>query len=177
MRQSGFRKKLSIVNKNNAPILLIISEGSRDKALIELSDEYISVPCSPKEILTKINIMVNRNLMGFYSIGRRKKTIVSGDLEINIIDKTIKIKNKLLYVTPKEFDLLCYIVSNEGITLSRERILKEVWGYNYDGDCRTVDTHIKMLRNTLGDYRKHIVTVRGIGYCFRGGKTENQISA
>ena len=87
-------------------------------------------------------------------------------LVVNFSSHTIKIDNKKIEVTPKEFEILTYLIKNKDIAISREQLLSKLWGYNYFGDDRTIDTHMKMLRNNLGKYRKHIVTVRGIGYKF-----------
>lgn len=85
-------------------------------------------------------------------------------LEVHFLSRSIFIDQKEISVTPKEFDLLSYLIKNKGIALSREQLLSHVWGYDFFGEDRTVDTHIKMLRNSLGSYRKCIVTVHGIGY-------------
>jgi len=87
-------------------------------------------------------------------------------LEINITGREVTIDGQTAQLTPKEYDLLFYLVRNKGIALSREKLLEEVWGYDFYGDDRTVDTHIKMLRSSLGEYRKFIITLRGMGYKF-----------
>ena len=84
--------------------------------------------------------------------------------------REVIVDGKPAALTPKEYDLLFYLVRSKGIALSREKLLEEVWGYDFYGDDRTVDTHIKMLRNSLGDYRKFIVTLRGMGYKFDAGR-------
>ena len=86
------------------------------------------------------------------------------NLEINYSAHTLKINNNLINVTPKEFEILTYLIKNKNIAISREQLLSKIWGYDYFGDDRTVDTHIKMLRNNLKEYRDNIITVRGIGY-------------
>ena len=87
-------------------------------------------------------------------------------LEINVTGREVRIDGVPASLTPKEYDLLFYLVKNKGIALSREKLLEEVWGYDFYGDDRTVDTHIKMLRNSLGKYRGYIKTLRGMGYKF-----------
>jgi DNA-binding response OmpR family regulator len=87
-------------------------------------------------------------------------------LEINFTARDVKIDGVKVSLTPKEYDLLFYLVRNKNIALSRNKLLEAVWGYDFFGDDRTIDTHIKMLRNNLGDYRKFIVTLRGMGYKF-----------
>ena len=85
-------------------------------------------------------------------------------LEINYSAHTLKIENKMINLTPKEFEILTYLIKNKNIAISREQLLSNIWGYDFFGDDRTVDTHIKMLRNNLGKYRDNIQTVRGVGY-------------
>ena len=85
-------------------------------------------------------------------------------LEINYSAHTLKIDNKIINLTPKEFEILTYLIKNKDFDISREQLLSNIWGYDFFGDDRTVDTHIKMLRNNLGKYRNHIITVRGVGY-------------
>ena len=123
-------------------------------------DDYLTKPFSPKELIARIKAINNRVISNLPSIYKLK------DLEINFSAHIIKICNKIINVTPKEFEILTYLIKNKGIAISREQLLAKLWGYDYFGDDRTVDTHIKMLRNNLGSYRKYIITVRGFGYKF-----------
>lgn len=120
-------------------------------------DDYITKPFSPKELVARIKAILNRtnHISDIYKLDT---------LEINYKAHTIKIDDKLLEVTPKEYEILTYLIKNKEIAISREQLLSKLWGYDYFGDDRTVDTHMKMLRQSLGKYRDHIVTVRGIGY-------------
>ena len=88
------------------------------------------------------------------------------DLVIDYAARTVTIKNERIQLSPKEYELLVYLVKNRGIALTREKILETVWGYDFFGDDRTLDTHVKLLRKNLGDYSKYIVTLRGVGYRF-----------
>ena len=121
-------------------------------------DDYVTKPFSPKELMARIKALLNRvnyNIADKYNYK---------DLEVDFLSHTIKIEHKTITVTPKEFEILSYLIHNKNIAISREQLLSNVWGYDYFGDDRTVDTHIKMLRNNLGKYRDNIETVRGIGY-------------
>lgn len=121
-------------------------------------DDYLTKPFSPKELMARVKAILSRT----------KKEIPSSyqykTLEINALSHIVKIDNKEIPLTPKEYDILTYLVENKNIAISREQLLSNVWGYDFFGDDRTVDTHIKMLRNNLGKYRDNIKTVRGLGY-------------
>ncbi|MBQ5417396.1 MAG: response regulator transcription factor, partial [Oscillospiraceae bacterium] len=116
----------------------------------------------PKELMARIRAVMKRSASAQTETDR----LVFEGLEINIAGREVLVDGKPVPLTPKEYDLLFYLVRNKGIALSREKLLEEVWGYDFYGDDRTVDTHIKMLRNSLGEYRKFIVTLRGMGYKF-----------
>ena len=128
-------------------------------------DDYLTKPFSPKELIARIKALTNRtsNNINVYKLG---------SLEVNFSSHYIKIDNNIINVTPKEFEILSYLIKNKEIAISREQLLSNVWGYDFFGDDRTVDTHIKMLRNSLGKYRDHIKTVRGIGYRFVENENE-----
>ncbi len=121
-------------------------------------DDYLTKPFSPKELMARIKAIINRTNKEIPSTYKTKT------LEVNTLSHTVKINNKQLNITPKEYDILVYLIKNKNIAISREQLLSNVWGYDFFGDDRTVDTHIKMLRNNLGEYRDHIITVRGFGY-------------
>ena len=125
-------------------------------------DDYVVKPFSPKELMARIRAVMNR-------VNSAKKTedvITYKGLVINFTAREVLIDGVKAQMTPKEYDLLFYLVKNMNIALSREKLLEEVWGFDFYGDDRTVDTHIKMLRNSLGPYRNLIVTLRGMGYKF-----------
>lgn len=121
-------------------------------------DDYVTKPFSPKELIARIKAITNR-INHKLSDNYKYQT-----LEVNFLSHTIKINEQIIEVTPKEFEILTYLIHNKNIAISREQLLSNVWGYDYYGDDRTVDTHIKMLRNNLKEYRNNIQTVRGIGY-------------
>lgn len=121
-------------------------------------DDYVTKPFSPKEVMARISAILKR------SAKHTGKKIVSDGLEIDMAGRNVFVDGEKANMTPKEYELLFYLVKNEGIAVSREKLLTEVWGYDFYGDDRTVDTHIKMLRSSLGAYRDKIVTLRGLGY-------------
>ncbi len=150
--------------KKYPTIMLSARKEEYDKLLgFDLGiDDYVTKPFSPKELMARIKAVLNRSKKGFDDEDIYKyKT-----LEVNKRAHTVKVESKEVKLTPKEYELLLYFISNKGIALSREQLLASIWGYDFFGDDRTVDTHIKMLRNSLGKYRDLIVTVRSMGYKF-----------
>ena len=121
-------------------------------------DDYVTKPFSPKELMARISAVLKRTRP------KKKELIKSDGLEIDIAGRNVFVDGKKVEMTPKEYELLFYLVENNGIAISREKLLSNVWGYDFYGDDRTVDTHIKMLRSSLGKYRDKIVTLRGLGY-------------
>ncbi len=121
-------------------------------------DDYVVKPFSPKEVMARVTALLKRVNPG------KGATIVSEGLEIDIPGRNVYVDGKKVNMTPKEYELLFYLAQNRGIAISREQLLSNVWGYDFYGDDRTVDTHIKMLRSSLGRYREKIVTLRGLGY-------------
>ena len=122
-------------------------------------DDYVTKPFSPRELIARIKAVTKRN----QSV---KPTYKFAGLEINVNAHEVFIDGKNVYLTLKEYDLLIYLIENKNIALTRENLLTNIWGYDFYGDDRTVDTHIKTLRNNLGKYRDFIVTIRKVGYKF-----------
>lgn len=148
------------------PVIMLSARGEAeyDKLFgFEIGvDDYVVKPFSPKELMARIRAVLNRA-----SASQRTEDVIRYEgLEINFTAREVKIDGEKVSMTPKEYDLLFYLVKNMNIALSREKLLEEVWGFDFYGDDRTVDTHIKMLRNSLGKYRNLIVTLRGMGYKF-----------
>ena len=126
-------------------------------------DDYIVKPFSPKELMARVNVVLERR----NSVSKDNSSVLTFDgLEINIAARTVSVDGKRVELTPKEYDLLFYLIKNKNIALSRDKLLSDIWGYDFFGDDRTIDTHIKNLRNNLGPYRDFIVTLRGVGYKF-----------
>ncbi len=126
-------------------------------------DDYVVKPFSPKELMARINVVITRHQKATQA---SQSVLKFEGLEINVPARTVSVDGKRVELTPKEYDLLFYLIENKNIALSRDKLLSDIWGYDFFGDDRTIDTHIKNLRNNLGEYRKFIVTLRGVGYKF-----------
>ena len=167
----GYSAVREIRKTKQIPVIMLSARGEEYDKLFgfELGvDDYVTKPFSPKELLARIRAVMKRSAAPAPA-GDNNVMKFEG-LEINMSGREVFVDGKPVSLTPKEYDLLFYLVRNKGIALSREKLLEEVWGYDFYGDDRTVDTHIKMLRNSLGDYRKFIVTLRGMGYKFDAGR-------
>ena len=158
----GFTLLNSIPKEKRIPTIIL---SARDDEIDKLEgfdrgiDDYLCKPFSPRELMVRVKAVLKRTKGDVDSYYYDK-------LVVNFLEHTIKIDDKEVSVTPKEFEILKYFINNKRIAISREQLLNKIWGYDFYGDDRTVDTHIKMLRNNLGRYRDLIVTVRGIGYKF-----------
>ena len=148
-------------------IMLSARKEEYDKLLgFELGiDDYVTKPFSPKELIARIKAVINR-----CNNNVKDDVYTYKGLEINYRAHTVKINNNIVKLTPKEYELLLFFVKNDGLALSREQLLSSIWGYDFYGDDRTVDTHVKMLRNNLKEYRDLIVTVRSLGYKYETNK-------
>ena len=161
----GYSAVKEIRKTKPIPVIMLSARGEEYDKLFGFEigvDDYVVKPFSPKELMARIRAVMKRSASAQTETDR----LVFEGLEINIAGREVLVDGKPVPLTPKEYDLLFYLVRNKGIALSREKLLEEVWGYDFYGDDRTVDTHIKMLRNSLGEYRKFIVTLRGMGYKF-----------
>lgn len=165
----GFSACKEIRKLKSTPVLMLSARGEEYDKLFgfELGiDDYVVKPFSPKEVMARINAIIKRSSNSGAAPEESADTVRFEGLEINFTSRDVYIDGEKASLTPKEYDLLFYIVRNKNIALTRNRLLEEVWGYDFFGDDRTIDTHIKMLRNNLGPYRKFIVTLRGMGYKF-----------
>jgi len=162
----GFSACKEIKKFKDIPIIMLSARSEEYDKLFgfELGiDDYVVKPFSPKELMARVNAVLNRRNSGSPSHER----IYNFDgLSINIPSRTVTVDGEKIEMTPKEYDLLFYLVENRNIALSRDKLLSDIWGYDFFGDDRTIDTHIKNLRNNLGKYREYIVTLRGVGYKF-----------
>ncbi len=162
----GYSACKEIKKIKNIPVIMLSARGEEYDKLFGFEvgiDDYVVKPFSPKELMARIKAVMNRASV---SSSEPSDTITYKGLSISFSAREVTIDGKRVQMTPKEYDLLFYLVKNMNIALSREKLLEEVWGFDFYGDDRTVDTHIKMLRNSLGEYRNLIVTLRGMGYKF-----------
>ena len=125
-------------------------------------DDYVIKPFSCKELMMRIHAILKRT----QARGAGNEVFHLEGLSIDFAARTVSIDGNRITLSPKEYDLLVYLVRNAGVALTREQLLSTVWGYDFYGDDRTLDTHVKLLRKDLGDYAKYIVTLRGVGYRF-----------
>ena len=148
---------------SNVPIIMLTARGEEQDELFgfELGvDEYISKPFSPKILVARVEALLKRTtkqVNNIYEIG---------GIQIDTDGRTVKVDSKLIELSLREYELLKYLVDNKGIALSRDKILNNVWNYDYYGDSRTIDSHIKKIRHKLGKKGKYIETIRGVGYKF-----------
>lgn len=162
----GFTACKEIKKLKDIPIIMLSARSEEYDKLFgfELGiDDYVVKPFSPKELMARVNAVLARKQGG---MPQQPQELEFDGLSINMAARTVSVDGEKVELTPKEYDLLFYLVENRNIALSRDKLLSDIWGYDFFGDDRTIDTHIKNLRNNLGKYRDHIVTLRGVGYKF-----------
>ncbi|MBW6410540.1 response regulator transcription factor [Clostridium weizhouense] len=162
----GFSTVNEIRKTINTPVLMLSARGEEYDKIhgFEIGiDDYVVKPFSPKELMMRVNAIIKRT-SNFNDI--KRDAFVKDGLMIDFLGRIVTIDKEKINMSPKEYDLLFYMVKNRNIALSREKLITEVWGYDFNGDDRTLDTHIKLLRKSLGEYSKMIVTLRGVGYRF-----------
>jgi DNA-binding response OmpR family regulator len=163
----GFSACKEIRKEKNTPIIMMSARSEEYDKLFgfELGiDDYVTKPFSPKELMARVHAVLSRSSAAKKS--EEPSVLSFGGLTIDIPGRSVSVDGSKIELTPKEYDLLFYLVENKNIALSRDKLLRDVWGYDFFGDDRTIDTHIKNLRNNLGPYRDMIVTLRGVGYKF-----------
>lgn len=160
-RLDGYSAVKEIRKDSNIPVIMLSARVEEYDKLFGFEigvDDYVTKPFSPKELIARVQAVLKRS-------GAVKKELITSDgLVIDIAGRNVFVDGKKANMTPKEYELLFYLVANNGIAVSREKLLSNVWGYDFYGDDRTVDTHVKMLRSSLGKYRDKIITLRGLGY-------------
>ena len=163
----GFSACREIRKFCDTPIIMLSARGEEYDKIhgFELgSDDYVVKPFSPKELMMRVGAVIKRSGKGEES--QKNDVFTYEGLEVDFSARTVSIDGKRVEMTPKEYDLFFYMVRNKGLALTRESLISEVWGYDFFGDERTLDTHIKLLRKSLGEYSRCIVTLRGVGYRF-----------
>ena len=162
----GFSACREIRKFSGIPIIMLSARGEEYDKLFgfELGiDDYVVKPFSPKELMARINVIIERR----NAVKKENNDEMEfGGLSVNMSARTVSVDGTRVELTPKEYELLFYLIKNKNIALSRDKLLSDIWGYDFFGDDRTIDTHIKNLRNNLGPYRDYIVTLRGVGYKF-----------
>lgn len=161
----GFSAVKEIKKIKNIPVIMLSARGEEYDKLFGFeigADDYVTKPFSPKEVMARIHAVLKRT-----SQENNVNDVVTFEgLTVDMVGRNVYVDGEKAELTPKEYEILFYFVKNKGIALTREKLLMDVWGFDFYGDDRTVDTHIKMLRSNLKQYRKFIVTLRGLGYKF-----------
>lgn len=165
----GFSTCRELKKIKDVPVIMLSARGEEYDKIhgFELGiDDYVVKPFSPKELMMRMNAVMTRHRVNVADADNNHEIYESEGLKVDFTSRIVTVDGVKTDMTPKEYDLLFYMIKNRGIALTRERLITEVWGYDYYGDDRTLDTHIKLLRSSLGDYRKFLVTLRGVGYRF-----------
>ena len=163
----GFSAVREIWKISSTPVLMLSARGEEYDRIhgFELGvDDYVVKPFSPKELMMRIQAIIKRSRPAESESDRL--ILQFGGLKIDITGRLVEVDGTRIDLTPKEYDLLFYMAQNRNIALTREQLITNVWGYDFYGDDRTLDTHIKLLRKSLGEYSRMIVTLRGVGYRF-----------
>ncbi len=162
----GFSAVREIRKEQNVPVIMLSARGEEYDRIhgFEIGvDDYVVKPFSPRELMMRVSAVLKRS--GGLTEGA-EDIVKIGELEVNFTARRVTVEGRELDLSPKEYDLLFYMVRNRGIALTREKLISDVWGYDFFGDDRTLDTHIKLLRRELGPCADKITTLRGVGYRF-----------
>ena len=163
----GFEAVEKIRKSSTTPIIMLSARGEEYDRLTGFEtgvDDYVVKPFSPKELMMRVGAVLRRT--GADKKENNKNQFVYKGLVVDFSARIVTVDGQRVNMTPREYELLFYLVNNKGLALTREQIISKVWGYDFFGDDRTLDTHIKLLRKSLGDYAGLIVTLRGVGYRF-----------
>jgi DNA-binding response OmpR family regulator len=170
----GFSACREIRKITNTPIIMLSARGEEYDKIngFEVGiDDYVVKPFSPKELMLRIEAVMKRVKRNYSENAQKENVVISldnGGLKADVTARLVYIDGERVDMSPKEYDLFFYMLANRNIAISREKFISEVWGYDFYGDVRTLDTHIKLLRKSLGRYANLIVTLRGVGYRFEG---------
>ena len=166
----GFSAAAEIKKISPIPVLMLSARGEEYDKIhgFELgADDYVVKPFSPKELMLRVHAIMNRVRP---AAAQPRQVESFGGLSVDFSARVVTVDGQRVELSPKEYELLSYLVQNKGLALTREMILTHVWGFDFYGDDRTLDTHIKLLRRRLGPYSGYIVTLRGVGYRFEAGE-------
>lgn len=162
-KMDGYTACREIKKIKDVPFIMLSARGEEYDKLIGFDlgiDDYVTKPFSPKELMARIKVVTKRK-------ENDNNVYVLKGIKLDDVAHDVYIDDKKIYLTPKEYDLLKYFIDNKNIALSRENLLSNIWGYDFYGDDRTIDTHVKTLRKHLGKYKDMIITVRSMGYKFQ----------
>lgn len=165
---NGFEAYEKIKKLKDIPVLILSARGEEYDKLHGFSlgiEDYVVKPFSPKELMARLGVIDSRH-RAIENMYQKHDVFQFEGLIINMGGRIVTVDDQKVVMTPREYDLLFFLIKNKGVVFSRDSLLSKVWGYDYEGDSRTVDTHIKLLRKSLGRYRQFIVTYRGAGYKF-----------
>ncbi len=165
----GFSACREIRKFSDVPIIMLSARSEEYDKINSFEigvDDYVVKPFSPRELMLRISAIMNRARAGRTSDSTQNEIVEIEGLKADITARIVYVDGKRVEMSPKEYDLFFYLLRNRNIALSRERLISDVWGYDFFGDDRTLGTHIKLLRKSLGPYNKYIVTLRGVGYRF-----------
>lgn len=167
----GFSACREIRKSSDTPIIMLSARGEEYDKIngFELGiDDYVVKPFSPRELMLRVEAVMKRVKRKAAEKEEKNQIIEldNGGLRVDLTARIVYVDGKRVEMSPKEYDLFFYLLRNRNVALTRERLISEVWGYDFFGDARTLDTHIKLLRKTLGRYSDYIVTLRGVGYRF-----------
>ena len=171
----GFSACREIRKVTDTPIIMLSARGEEYDKIngFELGiDDYVVKPFSPKELMLRIEAIMKRMSRKAPEETKKSPNVIveidGGGLKVDLTARLVYVRGERVDMSPKEYDLFFYMIENRNVALSREKLISEVWGYDFYGDARTLDTHVKLLRKSLGEYSKYIVTIRGVGYRFEG---------
>lgn len=164
----GFSAAREIRKTSEVPIIFLSARGEEYDKIhgFELGvDDYVVKPFSPRELMMRVGAVLKRSC-GQPKAAEEHECVQLEEMVVDFTARQVTIRGAALELSPKEYELLFFMVRNRGIALTRDRLISEVWGFDFFGDDRTLDTHIKLLRRQLGDYARYITTLRGVGYRF-----------
>ena len=169
----GFSACREIRKQSQIPIIMLSARGEEYDRIngFEVGiDDYVVKPFSPKELMLRVEAVMKRTRRSVATNEQINQVVEldGGGLRADLTARIVWVDGARVEMSPKEYDLFFYLIANKNIALSREKLISEVWGYDFYGDARTLDTHIKLLRKSLGRYAERIVTLRGVGYRFEG---------